>query len=146
MDRLAARYERIADQLAGLFEATRDPLARMALHHKMEHFFWTGFYRYIDGELIVGPYQGPVACQILSGNRGVCRACAVERRTILVPRVEDFPGHIACDSRSKSEIAVPVPTPGGTLAAVLDVDAKRYNAFSQIDAAGLEKIASTIYL
>ena len=150
MDRLSARYDRIADQLAGLFSATEDPLARMAtaaaiLHHKMDHFFWTGFYRLIGGELIVGPYQGPVACQVLSRDTGVCRACARELKSILVPRVDEFPGHIACDSRSKSEVVVPVFTSDGSLAAVMDVDAKTYDAFSSTDVSGLEKIAHSFY-
>ena len=150
MDRIAARYERIADQLTGLFTATEDPSARMAtaaalLHHKMDHFFWTGFYRLVGRDLIVGPYQGPVACQVLSRDKGVCWACVREKKSILVPRVEEFPGHIACDSRSRSEIAVPVFASDGSLAAVLDVDSKTYDAFSSSDASGLEKIAHSIY-
>jgi len=109
---LERRYKRIYEQLRGLFTKTNDKIARMAtivavLHHKMPHFFWTGFYRIVDGELIVGPYQGPLACQVLEKNKGVCWACVNRKETIIVPDVEKFPGHIACDPRSKSEITVP---------------------------------------
>jgi len=109
---LERRYKRIYEQLRGLLTKTNDKIARMAtivavLHHKMPHFFWTGFYRIVDGELIVGPYQGPLACQVLGKNKGVCWACVNRKETIIVPDVEKFPGHIACDPRSKSEITVP---------------------------------------
>ena len=149
--RRAGRYERIHDQLRELIEGkSPDLTAAMAtvcavLHHKMPHHFWTGFY-FVAGEdrLHVGPYQGPVACQILDG-RGVCLHCARSRRPVVVPDVEQFPGHIACDSRSRSEIALPVikRTPPGEpdeAIAVLDVDAARLRQFDEDDIPPLERI------
>ena len=114
------------------------------LHHKMPHFFWTGFYILDVGELIVGPYQGPLACQVLEKNTGICWAGILRRSTIVVPNVHEFPGHIACDSRSNSEIVVPLLDEDDLPWAVLDVDSKNHDAFSEIDKAWLEKIASLI--
>ena len=143
------RYERIYQQLSGLLTATDDITARMAtvvaiLHHKMEGFFWTGFYILRDGELIVGPYQGPAACQVLPRDTGVCWAGINQGTTIIVPDVEKFPGHIACDSRSRSEIVIPLRDSAGSIIAVLDVDSKQLNQFDEADAAGLEKIVGLI--
>lgn len=149
-DQLAARYERIATQLADLYRKQDDPIARMAtaaalLHHKQKHFFWTGFYRLIDGRLVVGPYQGPIACAVLDGPDGVCWACARGGESLVVPDVHAFPGHVACDSRANSEIVVPVRGRDGGLAAVLDVDSERPDAFSDVDRVGLERVAAMIY-
>ena len=146
---LANRYQRICAQVEELFTATSDPLARMAtaaalLHHKQPHFYWTGFYRHIGGQLIVGPYQGPLACQVLTPGEGVCWACASRRAGILVPDVHAFPGHIACDARSQSEVVVPVFS-GSELVAVLDVDSDVPAAFSETDQTGLERVAALIY-
>ena len=143
------RYDRIYDQLSGLLNATDDVVSRMAtvaalLHHKMDGFFWTGFYLLSDGNLLVGPYQGPVACQVLAKDTGVCWAGINEQKTIIVPDVEQFPGHIACDSRSRSEIVVPVWNKDGHIIAVLDVDSKHLEQFDETDAAGLEKIVGLI--
>lgn len=148
--RLAGRYERIYEQIHDLVQKTDDPAARMAtasaiLHHKMPHFFWTGFYQLIDGDLIVGPYQGPVACLVLERDKGVCWACANRNESILVPDVHAFEGHIACDARSQSEVVVPVRAPDGSLRAVLDVDSDKPDAFQDADREGLERIASLIY-
>lgn len=145
----AARYERIFDQLAGLLTRTDEPVARMAtvaalLSHKFEYFFWCGFYRIDGNKLIVGPYQGPVACQVLEGG-GVCLESVKSKSRVIVPNVHEFPGHIACDSRSNSEIVVPVFDNGGNILAVLDVDSKEFAAFDETDALYLEKIASLIY-
>lgn len=150
MKNLEGLYRRIFHQLSDLFKVTGDPIARMAtavavLHHKIDSFFWTGFYRLEGEDLIVGPYQGPVACQVLDREKGVCRACVRGGKTIIVPDVHAFPGHIACDSRSASEIVVPVRTPDGRLKAVLDVDSVRLDSFSEVDAVGLENIASLMY-
>jgi GAF domain-containing protein len=147
--RLAARYDRIFDQLTELFAKNEDPVARMAtisalLHHKMPHFFWTGFYRLIAGRLYVGPYQGPLACAVLPGPEGVCWACVNSEQTVLVPDVHAFAGHVACDARSQSEIVVPVWDGSGKIAAVLDVDSDRPDAFTGVDAAGLEKIVGLV--
>ena len=148
--RLADRYARIAAQLAPLFAKTADPIARMAtaaavLHHKNSHFFWTGFYRLIEGDLIVGPYQGALACQVLERGKGVCWAAATRGETVLVPDVHAFPGHIACDARSRSEIVVPARDAAGVLRAVLDVDAECEDAFGPADATGLERVAAMIF-
>jgi len=148
--RLAGRYERIHSQLAELFVKNNDPVARMAticalLHHKMPSFFWTGFYRLDAGRLVVGPYQGPLACAILEGPEGVCWASVNEKKTIIVPDVHAFEGHVACDARSKSEIVVPVREPGGNIVAVLDVDADELDVFSDTDRVGLEAIVRMVF-
>ena len=143
------RYSRIKEQLAGLLTRTDDRLARMAtvaaiLHHKMDGFFWTGFYFLRETRLVVGPYQGPVACQELEHGKGVCWAAVSRNETIVVEDVDKFPGHIACDARSKSEIAVPVRDKTNEVFAVLDVDSSRYANFDQADATGLEEIVAMI--
>jgi len=148
--RLSERYARIAAQLTDLMAQTPDPIARMAtaaavLHHKMPHFFWTGFYRLVGGRLIAGPYQGPLACAVLPGPEGVCWAAVRRGEALLVPDVHAFPGHVACDSRSQSEVVVPVRDAGGEVAAVLDVDSDRPAAFGTIDVAGLQAVADLIY-
>lgn len=144
----SGRYQRLLAQIEQLLLKSPDQTARMAtisavLAHKMEYFFWCGFYR-VDGDrLIVGPYQGPVACQVLEG-RGVCLAAVEQRKTILVEDVRNFPGHIACDSRSLSEIVVPVYNKNGEITAVLDVDSSVTNSFDEVDATYLEKIAALL--
>jgi L-methionine (R)-S-oxide reductase len=144
------RYLRMYDQLKDLLVKSDDTDARMAtivavLHHKMETFFWTGFYCLKDGELIVKTYQGPVACQVLKKNTGVCWAGVTQGKTIIVPDVQQFPGHIACDSRSKSEIVVPLKDPVNRIIGVLDVDSTTLNAFDQTDAENLERIVNLIF-
>lgn len=147
--RKRGRYERIYHQLSGLLNVTKESIPRMAtvaalLHYKMDGFFWTGFYLLQDGKLQVGPYQGPVACQVLAKDTGVCWAGINQGKTIIVPDVDKFPGHIACDSRSKSEIVIPVRDSKGQIMAVLDVDSKQPGWFDETDAAGLEKIVELI--
>ncbi len=144
------RYRRIEKQLEELLLKSEDPLARMAtacavLHHKMDYFFWTGFYRLTDGKLVVGPYQGPVACQELEPHKGVCWAAADRQTSVVVPDVHAFPGHIACDARSRSEITLPVFGSDGKVSAVLDVDSDLPDAFSDTDRLCLERIAAMIY-
>lgn len=144
-----SRYERICEQLAGLLVKTPDAQARMAtvaalLYHKFDHYFWCGFYRLVDGDLVVGPYQGPLACQVLAKNRGVCWAAVKSGETVVVPDVREFPGHIACDSRSLSEIVVPVRDGKGAIVAVLDVDSDMPGQFDDVDAAQLEKIVKML--
>ena len=146
---LASRYERIHDQLVELFTKNNDPVARMAtisalLHHKMPHFFWTGFYRLIEDKLVVGPYQGPLACAILDGPEGVCWASVNREESVIVPDVHAFEGHVACDARSQSEIVVPVRDETGKITAVLDVDSDQPDSFSEVDQAGLEKIVALV--
>lgn len=145
----AGRYERIYAQLQGLIEG-RSPglIAAMAticavLHHKMPHHSWTGFYLvHNESELHVGPYQGPVACQVLSGG-GVCLHCVRTGEAVIVPDVEQFPGHIACDPRSKSEIALPVKK-GEQVVAVLDIDSHKLAQFDEGDVAPLMRILSLL--
>ncbi len=108
-----------------------------------ERFFWCGFYEVDPGksrELVVGPYQGTLGCLRIPFAKGVCGACAASGETIIVPDVHAFPGHIACDSRSNSEIVVPVFDAGGALVAVLDVDSTAFAAFDEVDARGLEAV------
>ena len=140
------RYRRITQQLEHELTKSADPMARMAtavalLHHKQPHFFWTGFYRLQpDGSLLVGPYQGTLACQVLAPGKGVCGAAVSEARTLVVDDVEQFPDHIACDSRSRSEVVVPYRGPDGEVAGVLDVDSTRVGAFDEVDAHWLERV------
>lgn len=115
------------------------------LHHKMEHFFWTGFYLYKSGKLVVGPYQGPVACQELEKNKGVCWAALKKAAPLVVPDVQNFPGHIACDSRSKSEITLPVFNKNGEITAIFDVDSDRLAAFNEVDQLALTNILLLIH-
>jgi GAF domain-containing protein len=143
------RYQRIIAQITELIQKAPDPLARMStivaiLHHKFDYYFWTGFYRLVDGELAVCCYQGTVACLILAKHTGVCWAAIDQKKTMIVPDVHQFPGHIACDSRSKSEIVVPV-WKNEEIVAVLDVDSKNLNSFDEIDAEYLERITKLIY-
>ena len=143
-ERKEQKYQRLYNQLASLLGLPGTPLSRMAtinavLYHKMDYFFWAGFYL-LDGEaLSAGPYQGPVACQVLTPHRGVCWSAIDQKQTIVVPDVHKFPGHIACDSRSQSEIAVPLYN-GDVITGVFDVDSKELNAFDETDAVWLEKI------
>jgi len=144
------RYERIYKQIAELMPKTDDPNARMStiiavLHHKMESFFWTGFYFLKNDKLVVGQYQGPVACQELAKDTGVCWAGINQQKPIVVPDVEKFPGHIACDSRSKSEIVIPLKDTKGNIIGVLDVDSNEYNSFDEVDEKMLVQILALIY-
>ena len=124
-----------------------DEIALMAtvnsvLAHAFPHFFWTGFYRMCGDVLIVGPYIGTVGCLQIELGRGVCGTSAAKRETLIVPDVTKFPGHIACDPNSKSEIVVPVFNRDKHLIAVLDVDSDQLDAFDEEDRAGLEKIVA----
>ena len=144
------RYTRLTRQLEELLAKTEDPLARMAsicavLHHKMDYFFWTGFYLYKSGKLIVGPYQGPVACQELEKNKGVCWAALNSCNAVVVPDVHAFPGHISCDSRSKSEITLPVYDPNQQITAIFDVDSDRVGSFNEVDREALSGILELIH-
>ena len=144
------RYERIYKQLESLLQPHDNPMAAMAtiiavLHHKFDYFFWTGFYLLQQGELIVGPYQGPVACILLKKDQGVCWAGINGKEAVVVPDVHEFPGHIACDSRSKSEIVVPLFDASGNVTGVLDVDSKEIASFDEADRQGLEKILTLVY-
>ncbi len=147
------RYAEVAKEIAATIEGETNLVARMAtvsniLHHAFDHYFWTGFYL-VDaekpGELVIGPYQGTLGCLRIPFSKGVCGACATRRETIIVPDVHEFPGHIACDSRSESEIVVPVLDQAGRLIAVFDVDSDRKNQFDEDDRAGLERILADAF-
>lgn len=145
------RYQRLYDQINTLIKkSSNNPLSNMAtitavLHHKMEYFFWTGFYLLQEGKLQVAAYQGPLACIDLPEDSGVCWAAIKQKKTLIVPDVNLFPGHIACDSRSKSEIVVPLQNTEGEIIGVLDVDSEAYDSFEQTDAEWLGKIVQLVY-
>ena len=132
-----AILEGISDEIAGMATIS-------ALVHHAFGYLWTGFYRVVaPGEMLrVGPYQGSLGCLEIAFGRGVCGTAAVERRTIIVPDVEKFPGHISCDSRSRSEIVVPVTGARGDLLGVLDVDSEDLDSFDEEDRRGLERMVS----
>jgi GAF domain-containing protein len=149
---LAARYAALADEIDAVLAGEGDRIARMAtvaamLAAEFERYFWTGFY-VVDSsgdELVIGPYQGTLGCLRIKFGRGVCGVAALSRETQIVPDVTTFPGHIACDSRSRSEIVVPVRNGAGRLIAVLDVDSTEADAFTEADARGLEDIVRRIF-
>lgn len=143
------RYNRVFRQLEILLEKTDNPVSRMAtvaalLHHKMNGYFWTGFYILKGGKLQVGPYQGPMACLELEKDKGVCWASINSEQSILVPDVRQFPGHITCDSRSRSEIVVPLKDDHGDIIGVLDIDSRNIAHFDEEDKQGLEMITRLI--
>ena len=149
----AARYAALAEEVAAVLEGETNVVARFAtvaamLAQAFDHYFWTGFY-VVDperpDELVIGPYQGTLGCLRIAFGRGVCGTAAAERRTMIVPDVEAFPGHIACDARSRSEIVVPVFGPTRALVAVLDVDSVELAAFDDADASALEAILAATF-
>lgn len=140
-------YTSLYPQLRSLLDAERDPIANMAnlaaaLHHTFG-FWWTGFYRVSGEELILGPFQGPLACTRIRRGRGVCGTAWLEQRSIIVPDVDRFPGHIACSSASRSEIVVPVRLQG-EIVAVLDIDSDRLATFDDTDRLWLERIVALL--
>jgi L-methionine (R)-S-oxide reductase len=148
-----ARYAEVALEISAVLEGEANPVARMAstaamLAQSFETYFWTGFYL-VDPdrpqELVVGPYQGSLGCLRIPFGQGVCGAAAAQRRTLIVPDVHAFPGHIACDGRSRSEIVVPIIGAGGRLLGVLDVDSTELAAFDETDAAWLERILNASF-
>ena len=140
-------YESLYPQLKALTEDEPDLIANMAnIASALKEafgFFWVGFYRVVGDQLVLGPFQGPVACTRIIFGRGVCGTAWKEKRTILVPDVELFPGHIACSSLSRSEIVIPLLRDGDVVA-VLDVDSDALNSFNEVDTLFLEKIASLL--
>ncbi|HSK04281.1 MAG TPA: GAF domain-containing protein [Kofleriaceae bacterium] len=143
------RYRELLPQLAALFEGEPDLVANLAnaaaaIRACVPAASWVGFYVMRGGELVLGPFQGNVACVRIALGRGVCGTAAAERRTVVVPDVEQFPGHIACDAGSRSEIVVPISGRGGALVAVLDLDSYDLAAFDEGDAAGLQPIAELL--
>ncbi|MBR7620601.1 GAF domain-containing protein [Phenylobacterium sp. 20VBR1] len=152
-DDKAARYATVAQEIASVLDGEPNRTARMAtiasmLAASFEHYFWTGFYVVDpdrDRELVVGPYQGTLGCLRIAYGRGVCGAAAATGQTQLVPDVHAFPGHIACDGRSASEVVVPVFDAAGELIAVFDVDATEPAAFDEVDARWLETILKAAF-
>ena len=142
------QYESLLPQIKALIEGETDLIANLsnlvAALKEQFGWLWVGFYLVKQGELVLGPFQGPVACTRIRKGRGVCGACWEREATLIVPDVEAFPGHIACSSRSKSEIVVPVIR-GREFLAVLDVDSEQPGQFDQIDKAYLEEIISIIH-
>lgn len=147
-------YERAGTQILAVLEDEGgfelDTIARMAtvssvLGNTFDSFLWTGFYR-VDGQrLVIGPYSGTVGCLVIPFGKGVCGTAAEKQQTLIVPDVTKFPGHIACDERSRSEIVVPVFDASRTMFAVLDVDSDRLDAFDDTDRAGLESICRHVF-
>ena len=142
------RYLRLYPDVKLFLGDETDLIARMAnmsaLIQERMRFFWTGFYRVAGDQLVLGPFQGPAACQRIGYGKGVCGSAWKERRTLVVPDVEEFPGHIACSSLSKSEIVVPVIGPDGKVTAVLDIDSDEYATFDSVDAAWLELLVEVL--
>ena len=152
------QYRLLERQLAALLEGETDAIAKMAnvaaVLHESFGFWWTGFYRVAShchsgldpesAELILGPFQGPVACMHIPFGKGVCGTAWARNETVVVPDVEAFPGHIACSSASRSEIVVPVHAPDGTVTAVLDIDSDKLATFDDIDKEWLEKIVGLL--
>jgi GAF domain-containing protein len=138
-------YAEAEMRISGLIEDEPDSVARMAgvvavLHGLMPHFFWTGFYRVVGGGLVIGPYQGTPGCARIAWGRGVCGTAWKTGESQVVADVHAFPGHIACDARSESEIVVPVRDPRGRVIAVFDVDSEELGAFDEVDREWLERI------
>ena len=144
----AEKYTLLYKQIEALVEGESDTIANMAniaamIHHTFS-FWWTGFYRVCDQELVLGPFQGPLACSRIAYGRGVCGTAWMQQQTQVVPDVELFPGHIACSSLSRSEIVVPVWR-NGEIVAVLDIDSEHLSTFDTIDQEWLEKIVQLLY-
>ena len=144
-------YDECYDAIAAIWSdeggAALDDIALMStinsvLANRFDYYFWTGFYRVCGDRLVVGPYIGTLGCLQIEFGKGVCGTAAAKRETVIVPDVNQFPGHIACDANSKSEIVVPVFGPDNELIAVFDVDSDQLNAFSEEDRAGLERIVA----
>lgn len=138
------QYNLLRKEIQSVLEDEVDPIVWMAtlacLIREATRHFWVGFYRAVGSQLAIGPYQGTPGCLRIAFDRGVCGACATRKETIIVPDVHEFPGHIACDARSKSEIVVPVFDRRGRLRAVLDIDSTELNAFDDCDRENLEMI------
>ena len=147
------RYAALRAEIAAVIAGEPNRVARLASAASLlaqafpDRFFWTGFY-VVDPdkprELVIGPYQGTLGCIRIPFDKGVCGACATRRESIVVPDVHAFPGHIACDSRSNSEIVTPVFDANGELVAVLDIDSTQFDAFDAIDEAGLRAICADL--
>lgn len=138
------KYGLLFKQIKSVIENESDPIANMAnmtaAIHQTFGFLWTGFYRVTGEELVLGPFQGPLACTRIGFGKGVCGTAWKEKRTIVVPDVDKFPGHIACSGLSRSEIVVPIFDRDGQVTAVLDIDSSQLETFDQTDKIWLERI------
>ena len=147
MDKIE-QYKQLTSQIRSLIEGETDAVAVMsnvaAAIHQTMGFWWTGFYRVAGEELVLGPFQGPVACMHIPFGRGVCGTAWKRAETVVVPDVEQFPGHIACSSESRSEIVVPVFGRDNTVVAVLDIDSRELNTFDETDRQYLEEICKIL--
>ena len=147
MDKIE-QYKQLTSQIRSLIEGETDAVAVMsnvaAAIHQTMGFWWTGFYRVAGEELVLGPFQGPVACMHIPFGRGVCGTAWKRAETVVVPDVEQFPGHIACSSESRSEIVVPVYGHDNTVVAVLDIDSRELNTFDETDRQYLEEICQML--
>lgn len=141
-------YETLIPQIQALIDSESDLIANLAnisaVLKEAFAFFWVGFYIAKEGQLILGPFQGPLACTRIPFNKGVCGASYSQQKTLIVPDVDAFPGHIACSSASRSEIVLPVFYRNGTVAMVLDVDSDQLDDFSEVDAKWLERMIRLI--
>jgi GAF domain-containing protein len=141
-------YDEIAPQIESLVAGEPDTIANLAnvaaALKEAFGFFWVGFYIVKDDQLVLGPFQGPLACTRIRFDEGVCGHCYTTRETIIVPNVDEFPGHIVCSSAARSEIVVPVFNGSGDIVAVLDVDSDQLSDFDEIDATGLERVARIV--
>ena len=137
-------YDSLLPQVEALINTETDTIANLAniaaVLKEAFGFFWVGFYIKKENQLVLGPFQGPIACTRINFDKGVCGYCYRTRETVIVPDVDQFPGHIACSSASKSEIVVPVFDQTGQVAMVLDVDSDELDDFSEVDKDGLEKM------
>lgn len=140
-------YETLIPQIESIIDGETDLIANLANVSAMLwesfHFFWVGFYRVVGEELVLGPFQGPLACTRIRKGKGVCGTAFAENRTLVVPDVDAFPGHIACSSLSRSEIVVPVVLEGRVVA-VIDIDSTELSSFDSVDADALERIAAIV--
>jgi len=144
----AEKYETLLPQVRALIEGETDCVANLAnvaaaLKETFD-FFWVGFYLVKEEQLVLGPFQGPVACTRIRRGRGVCGTAWTENKTLLVPDVEQFPGHIACSSLSRSEVVVPLRNAEGEVCGVLDIDSRELATFDEVDACYLEKLCSEL--
>lgn len=141
-------YNSLIPQIKALTEGESDVIANLAnisaALKEAFNFFWVGFYLKKDDELVLGPFQGPIACTRINFNRGVCGHCYTTKQVVIVPDVDAFPGHIACSSASKSEIVLPAFDKNGEVYLVLDVDSDKLDDFSEVDSVGLSAIMKIV--
>jgi GAF domain-containing protein len=144
----SALYSALLPQVTALLEDERDLIAAMAnisaAIHQAFQWHWVGFYRVSGAELVLGPFQGPVACARIGYGKGVCGTAWKQERTLIVPDVQKFPGHIACSELSRSELVIPIRARDGRISAVLDIDSTEPDDLSQVDADGLARIVALL--